>query len=172
MTCHIQSLVLATAWCLVALAAAATLFFTRGLSRRVGCVSSAVVTLIVFLWISQAGPAISTAIPRSRQRETVRRMQRIAAAMKRAEVRGRTPVSIGQLASLTHSALDERDAWGNSFFFLAEQSRYVLISYGQCGQPDRANPWGYPSGETLLFGDDTVLVNGSFVRIPSGVRPE
>jgi len=172
MTCHIQSVVLAIGWFVVIVAATLTFVFAHGRGQRFGCIASAIAAIVVFVWMSQTAPAISTAIPRAWQRETVHRMQRIAAAMNAAEVARRRPASIRELASITHAQLQERDAWGNPFYFRAEPSRYVVISYGQCGNPDRPDPWTYSRAETMLFTDDTVLINGSFVRTPLGILPE
>jgi hypothetical protein len=172
MTCHFQSIVLWVGWSVVGLATALAFFFTRHRSRQFGCVTTFIVLFIVFVWMSQTAPAIGTSVPRGWQRETVRRMQQIAQAMTRTEVGRRRPASVAELGKLTRLPLEERDAWGTAFYFRAEESRYVLISFGQCGQADREDPWTYPRGETQLFTDDTVLISGSFVRLPPGIRVE
>ena len=62
------------------------------------------------------------------------------------------------------------DAWGNPIVIATQPGRYVIVSFGECGIPDRPDPWRYPAGPTSSYDDDVVYSNGQFLRYPEGVQ--
>jgi Tfp pilus assembly protein PilE len=98
--------------------------------------------------------------------------------------RSRQKLAMAQLRDLSHSYEQKRqdgrlaptrevgpqDPWGNPIIIAATSSHYVLVSCGECGEPEQADPFAYTLGPTQRFDNDIVFSDGGWVAYPAGIQ--
>ena len=62
------------------------------------------------------------------------------------------------------------DGWGNATRVFTRPGHYVLVSYGECSEPDTPDPWSYAPGLTTHYAADIVFSDGRFLRRPFGAQ--
>ena len=149
-----------------------------------------IVVAIIGILAAIAIPNLLTAMQRSKQKRTMADVRTIATAwearatdLNKYNAAGLTlPGSTVTVANLTTylaptyvKTFPERDGWGNTWAFLADQAwggataaqQYCIISYGKDGAAS-----SYPGGATTNFDCDIVYGNGTFLQYPEGVQQQ
>lgn len=141
---------------------------TRAAFRRT-LVAVAALALLLSLWL----PNLFGAVSRSRQKGTMSDLRAISGGVEAARSQSGvfpTLSSVAELEALVGKPLPERDRWGNSFVLRCEPTRYVVVSFGECGEPEQHDPWSYRPGPTYDIRADIVHLNGKPWRYPEGVQ--
>lgn len=151
-----------------------------------------IVVAIIGILAAIAIPNLLTAMQRARQKRTMSDMRNLSIAWeaRATEMNSFTaagsqsdfvwptvPLSFPQLESILSPTyirtLPEKDGWGNTYDFAADQALgsdttanlYAVRSRGRDGQTETA----MRPGATTNFSCDLVYSNGSFVSYPEGV---
>jgi len=160
---------------LIAIFITVAVYFVIDRRWATGNVGGAIGRSIIIFLLAAIGLAIEipsgvTIGQRMRQKETLKRMRAIAAALDDQRTRlGHYP-KIDRVNDLGAN-LPSEDAWSHAFALHSEPATYVLISYGLGGTADVRSPAEYQAGPTTRFEDDIVLRDNQFVRFPEGTQP-
>jgi general secretion pathway protein G len=131
-----------------------------------------VVVAMTGIMAAIAIPNLLNAIDRGKQKRTMADMRAIAAAVEayKAEFNNSYPsiTTMGDLQQAVEPrfirALPMRDGWGREFQIESSPTDYTIFSFGKDGIGDNCAP-----EETVQYNDEICLINGRFVRYPSGV---
>jgi hypothetical protein len=157
-------------WGTVAVVATGVAYHTATWYRRQASkwLTFLVALLAAVLWATTL-PSLFGTYHLVRETQTKTDMRQIVEMMEQLRMAHGSYPTLDGVAALNDQvvgSLPEIDKWGNEFLLISEPHRYVLVSYGECGNPDVSNPWMYdqrPSGSTLDWSRDSVVRNGLFV---------
>lgn len=125
--------------------------------------------------VAIAIPNFLSAVQRSRQKQVVADLRRVAIAIEsyRAD-RGVCPAgrsSAELVAALPGAAaVGGLDPWGHPYRYESDGAGFVLASSGKDGRFEAVELRGYAPGATTYFDCDIVYVDNGFLRYPSGLE--
>ena len=162
-----------------------------------------IVVAIIGILAAIAIPNLLTAMQRSKQKRTMADMRTIATAWEARATdtnkynaagaitaittcSNRLPIATisGALSPTYIKLLPNKDGWGNSVHFFADQpwnnaapaQNYLIWSGAKNATSDPASNTGFdtaaPGGATTNFNDDILFSNGVFLQYPEGVQTQ